>query len=47
MSCDGSPVRSPCYAGRVAQIRAKLRRNWQAFQGETAEEAGELAMAGC
>jgi len=34
-------------AGRVAQIRAKLRRNWQAFQGEQADEAGELAMAGC
>jgi len=34
-------------AGRVAQIRAKLRRNWQAFQGEPIDEAGELAMAGC
>jgi len=34
-------------AGRVAQIRAKLRRNWQAFQGEPADEAGELAMAAC
>ena len=34
-------------AGRVAQIRAKLRRNWQVFQGEPADEAGELAMAGC
>ena len=33
--------------GRVAQIRSKLRRNWQAFQGEPADEAGELAMAGC
>ncbi|HVC98992.1 MAG TPA: hypothetical protein VND64_35335 [Pirellulales bacterium] len=34
-------------AGRVAQIRSKLRRNWQAFQGEPSDEAGELAMAGC
>ena len=34
-------------AGRVAQIRAKLRRNWEAFQGEPTDEAGELAMAGC
>jgi len=34
-------------AGRVTQIRAKLRRNWQAFQDEPADEAGELAMAGC
>jgi hypothetical protein len=34
-------------AGRVAQIRTKLRQNWQAFQGEPADEAGELAMVGC
>jgi hypothetical protein len=34
-------------AGRVAQIRGKLRRNWHAFQGEGVDEAGELAMAGC
>jgi hypothetical protein len=34
-------------AGRVTQIREKLRRNWQAFQGEPSDEAGELAMAGC
>ena len=34
-------------AGRVAQIRAKLRRDWDKFQGEPSDEAGELAMAGC
>jgi len=34
-------------AGRVAQIRAKLRRNWQAFQGEPVAEAGDLAMVRC
>jgi hypothetical protein len=34
-------------AGRVAQIRAKLRRNWQAFQGEPMDEAGEFEQAGC
>jgi len=31
-------------AGRVAQIRAKLRRNWEKFQGEPMDE---LAMTGC
>jgi len=34
-------------AGRVAQIRSKLRRNWQAFQGEPVAEAGEVAIVGC
>ncbi|HUY32242.1 MAG TPA: hypothetical protein VMV69_05630 [Pirellulales bacterium] len=34
-------------AGRVSQLRSELKRNWQAFQGEPLDEAGELAMAGC
>jgi hypothetical protein len=34
-------------AGRISQLRTELRRNWQAFQGESVAEAGELAMAGC
>jgi hypothetical protein len=34
-------------AGRISQLRSELKRNWQAFQGEPADEAGELALAGC
>jgi hypothetical protein len=34
-------------AGRISLLRAELRRNWQAFHGELADEAGELAMAAC
>jgi hypothetical protein len=34
-------------AGRISQLRGELKRNWQAFQGELADEAGEVAMAGC
>jgi len=34
-------------AGRVTQLRGELRRNWERFQGEVTNEAGELAMAGC
>ena len=34
-------------AGRVSQLRTELKRNWQEFQGELVDEAGELAMAGC
>jgi hypothetical protein len=34
-------------AGRISQLRNELKRNWQAFQGEPAEEAGGLAMVGC
>jgi len=34
-------------AGRVAQIRAKLRQNWAKFQSEPLDESGEFAMTGC
>jgi hypothetical protein len=34
-------------AGHVTQLRTKLRRNWEKFQDEPIDEAGELAMAGC
>ena len=34
-------------AGRVSQLRTELKRNWERFQGEPIDEAGELAMAGC
>jgi hypothetical protein len=34
-------------AGRVTQIRSKLKRSWAKFQGEPIDEVGELAMAGC
>jgi hypothetical protein len=32
-------------AGRISQLRSELKRNWERFQGEATEEAGELAMA--
>jgi len=34
-------------AGRVSQLRGKLKRNWEKFQGEAVDDTGELAMAGC
>jgi hypothetical protein len=34
-------------AGRISQLRTELKRNWERFQGEPADEAGGLVMAGC
>jgi hypothetical protein len=34
-------------AGRISQLRAELKRNWERFQGEQADQAGELVMAAC
>jgi hypothetical protein len=34
-------------AGRISQLRAELKRNWERFQGEATDEAAELAMAAC
>jgi hypothetical protein len=34
-------------AGRISQMRGELKRNWERFQGEPADEAAELALAGC
>jgi hypothetical protein len=43
----GTARRFGLTAGRISQLRGELKRNWQAFQGEPAEKAGGLAMAGC
>jgi hypothetical protein len=34
-------------AGRVTQIRSKLKRNWARFQGEPIDQADDLPMAVC
>jgi len=34
-------------SGRRLPLRSDFKRNWQSFQGEPMDEAGELAMAGC
>jgi hypothetical protein len=34
-------------AGRISQLRGELKRNWERFQGEVSDDAGELALAAC
>jgi hypothetical protein len=34
-------------AGRVSQLRGTLKRNWEKFQREATDDAGELVLAGC